>query len=134
MHRLKVIESFLAGGHWWEGENPYPYSVGGAASRCRMLPVQVWGVNFCVGPGQHWTYTCTRNILNIGHTHALATFSTLDIHMHFCCFSQHSFITFFFFSTWGVTLNKKLCISMPLVIIQLILWEVDLMGVDPVGS
>ena len=80
MHRLKVIESFLAGGHWWEGENPYPYSVGGAASGCRMLPVQVWGVNFCVGPGQHWTYTCTRNILNIGHTHALLLLFSTFIH------------------------------------------------------
>ena len=30
---------------------------------------------------------------------------TLDIHVHFCGFSQHSFFSFFlsFFSTWGVT-------------------------------
>ena len=27
---------------------------------------------------------------------------TLDIHMHFCGFSQHSFITLFFFHSWGV--------------------------------
>ena len=32
----------------------------------------------------------------------------LDIHMHFCGFSQHSFTTsYFFLSTWGVIFSTK---------------------------
>ena len=33
---------------------------------------------------------------------------TLDIHMHFCGFSQHSFIVVFFLSTWGVMCKTAL--------------------------
>ena len=36
-----MITSFLAGGYRWEEENPCLCSVGGAASECGMLPVQV---------------------------------------------------------------------------------------------
>ena len=73
--------------------------------------------------------TSRCGILPVGCEFLCWSRATLNIHMHYCCFSHHSF----FFSTWGVTLNKELCVSMPLVILQLILWEVELM-VDLVGS